>query len=488
MKRQRPSCFRFVLPDVKGHNADMKTQRLILFASLSGLFAYGQTTEELYQTHCSHCHGVRFQGGNAQSLVDGIWQFGSSPSHIYRNIKNGITHLGMPGYEDALTDQQMRDLTSFLLKAEKQAGAVKPPPPAELQTMDYDIDVDPFAEGLEIPWDLAFLDEHTALVTERPGRLRVIQNGVLAPEPVQGLPEIFAEGQGGLLAVAFDPDYKKEGNRWIYLAYSHGLEKQPDQRRAAAMTRVVRGRIVDNRWIDQQTLFEAPHETYRTSRVHYGTRIVFNQQKDLFFSIGDRGAKEQAQDLSRPNGKIHRIHRDGSTPADNPFGDREDALPSIFCYGSRNAQGLSIHPQTDQLWASEHGPMGGDELNLIQSGQNYGWPVISYGRNYSGTIITEIVRKEGMEQPIWYWKPSTAVCGMEFYQGDLFPKWNNKLLVGALKYEDVRVLSIEKHRVMHEEMILKNAGRVRDVTCGPDGAIYVVLNSPGTILRLTPKK
>ena len=184
---------------------------------------------------------------------------------------------------------------------------------------------------------------------------------------------------------------------------------------------------------------------------------------------------------------MHRINRDGSIPAGNPFANTPNATPSIFSYGNRNPQGLSVHPETGAIWATEHGPMGGDELNLIEAGKNYGWPVISYGRNYNGAVITEIVRAEGLEQPIWYWKPSTAVCGIDFYSGDLFPKWNNKLLVGALKYEDVRLLDIEEERVMHEEVILKNAGRVRDVRCGPDGAIYVVLNEPGTILRLVPK-
>lgn len=466
----------------------MKTHRLIVLALLMAGSGFAQEVEELYQVHCSHCHGVRFQGGNAQSLVDGIWQFGEQNGHIQRNIKYGITHLGMPGYEETLTDQQIRDLTLFLKDAEAKAGAVKPPPPESLQTLDYKINVEIFAEGLEIPWDLAFLDKDTALVTERGGRLRMIRNGQLLPDPIQNTPEVVAEGQGGLLAVAFDPDYHQKDNGWVYLAYSHGLDKQPNERRSGAMTRIVRGRIVDNRWTDQQTVFEAPHETYRTTRHHYGTRIVFNQNKELFFSIGDRGAQDQAQDLSLPNGKVHRILRDGSIPADNPFRDKPGALASIFSYGNRNAQGLAFHPQTDQLWASEHGPLGGDEINQIESGKNYGWPVITYGRNYNGTIITDEIRRDGMEQPIWYWKPSTAVCGIDFYHGDLFPNWNNKLLVGALKYEDVRVLDIEKDRVMHEEVILKNAGRVRDVACGPDGAIYVVLNSPGTILRLTPKQ
>jgi glucose/arabinose dehydrogenase len=450
--------------------------------------AHGQNTDELYQKHCSHCHGIRFQGGNAQSLVDGVWQFGNSSGHISKNIKFGITHLGMPGYEKTLTDKQIKDLVGYLKEAEKEAGAIKPPIPKTLQTLDYEINVEIYAEGLEIPWNLAFLNKDIALVTERTGRLRVIENGRLHPKPIEGTPNVVAEGQGGLLAVAFDPDYAEEGNQWIYLAFSHGLEAKAGIPRAPAMTKVVRGRIDGNKWKDEETIFEAPHETYRTTRHHYGTRIVFDDKKNLYFAIGDRGTGAHSQDLSKPNGKIHRIRRDGSIPKSNPFWKRKNKMGSIFSYGNRNPQGLSFHPETGQLWASEHGPLGGDEINLVQSGNNYGWPIITYGKNYNGSIITDIVRKDGMEQPAWYWKPSTAVCGIDFYSGDLFPKWNNKLLVGALKYEDVRVLDIEKDRVMHEEVILKNAGRVRDVVCGPDGAIYVVLNSPGTILRLTPKK
>lgn len=464
-------------------------KRLIaLLMSAVAAASFGQNAELLYQKHCSHCHGIQFQGGNAQSLVDGIWQFGEGTGAILRNIKFGITHLGMPAYEKTLTDPEIRALVKYLQEAESKAGATKPAAPTSLQTLDYDIDVEVFAEGLEVPWDIAFLDAETALVTERPGRLRVIYKGKLSRKPVEGIPEVVAEGQGGLLAVAFDPDYREEGNQWVYLAFSHGLELQPNGKRAPAMTKIVRGRINGNNWEDEETVFEALHETYKTTRHHYGTRIVFDKEKHLYFSIGDRGTGMNAQDLSLPNGKIHRINRDGSIPRGNPFWKRPGKMASVYSYGNRNPQGLAFHPETDQLWASEHGPLGGDEINLIEPGKNYGWPVITYGRNYNGSVISELTHKEGMEQPIFYWNPSTAVCGIDFYSGELFPKWNNKLLVGALKYEDVRVLSLEGNRVMHEEVILKNAGRVRDVCCGPDGAIYVVLNDPGTILKLTPQK
>jgi len=462
----------------------LPTIALVICASLT---AFGQDAAKLYQTHCATCHGEQFQGGSAQSLVDSVWQFGNTAEHINWNIKNGITHLGMPAFRNTLTDPQIRQITTYLLGAVKKTEVATPPIPKTLHTLDYEINVDVWAEGLEVPWSIAFLDKDTALVTERPGRLRVIESGRLHSKPVAGTPEVLAEGQGGLLAVAFDPDYHEEGNQWVYLAYSHGLELEPNGKRAAAMTKLVRGRINGNDWTDEEVLFEAPHDSYRTTRHHYGTRIVFDPEGYLYFSIGDRGTGAHAQDLSKPNGKIHRIRRDGSIPRSNPFRRDKKAMPSIFSYGHRNPQGLAFHPETGHLWAAEHGPLGGDELNLVIPGANYGWPIITYGKNYNGTPITDIVRKEGLLQPAWYWNPSTAVCGIDFYHGDLFPKWNNKLLVGALKYEDVRVLDIEKDRVMHEEVILKNIGRVRDVVCGPAGAIYVILNNPGTILRLMPK-
>ena len=466
----------------------MKTLVIFACATLLAGIAFGQDAGQLYQEYCADCHGARFQGGSAQSLVDGIWQFGDNEAAVAKSIREGIDHLGMPDYGDELTEEQISSLTRFLLDSEKEALEQRSRIPDTLKTLDYEIDVEIFAEGLEVPWNLAFLDDKTALVTERPGRLRIIQNGKLDPDPVRETPKVIAEGQGGLLAVAFDPDYTEEGNQWIYLAYSHGLDPEPNGKRPGAMTRLVRGRINGNKWTDEQILFEAPHDTYRTTRHHYGTRIIFDPDKVLYFAIGDRGHGSDAQNLSKPNGKIHRILRDGGIPKNNPFRLKKDILDSIYAYGVRNPQGLAIHPATGQLWESEHGPKGGDEINLILPGKNYGWPVITYGINYNDTPITDIVRKEGMEQPAFYWRPSTAVCAIDFYSGDLFPRWNNKLLAGALKYEDVRLLDIENDRVMHEEIILKGAGRVRDVVCGPDGAIYVVLNDPGTILRLVPKR
>ena len=438
-----------------------------------------------YVEFCANCHGMDLRGGNAQSLLDGIWQFGNKKSYLFRNIKFGIPHLGMPSYEASLSDDEINTLIDFLLNEEVREGVTKPPLPTEIETQDYKIQVEVYAENLEIPWSIDFINKDIALITERGGRLRMVEEGVLRPEAIKGTPEVLHEGQGGLMDVAIDPNNPDDG--WIYLAYSHVIKSTSSEDRPPSMTRIVRGKINDNKWVKQEIIFEAPHDTYGTTRHHYGSRIVFDPEGYLYFSIGDRGTGNQAQQINRPNGKIHRIYPDGQIPKDNPFYDHEGSIKSIFSYGNRNPQGLAIHPISGLLWETEHGPFGGDELNLLSSGKNYGWPVITYGRNYNGTPITDIERKTGMEQPNLYWKPSIAVCGLDFYRGDLFPKWNNQLLVGALKYEEVQLLNIDQDRVIHRETILKNAGRVRDVCSGPDGAIYVVLNSPGAVIRLSPK-
>ncbi len=443
---------------------------------------FAQDGKALYATYCAQCHGPDLRGGNAPSMVDGIWKYGDGRGYRIRNIKNGLTDLGMPGYEKQLTNRQIAMIVDFIEQQEKEVGQPKPPPPDFVQTLDYDINVDIWAQDLKIPWGIDFIDPQTALITERPGDLRMVKNGQLL-DPVAGTPQVVHEGQGGLMDVAIDPNYAENG--WIYLAYSHELAHREGQRRSPAMTRLVRGHIESNTWVNQEVIYEAPHETYSTTRHHYGTRIVFDADGYLYFAVGDRGAQNQAQDLTRPNGKVHRIHTDGRIPTDNPFAETEGALKTIYSYGHRNPQGMAVNPVTGKIWDGEHGPMGGDELNVVARGKNYGWPEITYGLNYNGTIVSDRASQPGMEQPTLYWRPSIAICGINFYQGNMFPKWQNKLLVASLKYEDVRVLSVDGDRVIHEEVILKNAGRVREAISGPDGAVYVVLNQPDAILRLT---
>lgn len=441
----------------------------------------------LYQQYCAQCHGAELRGGNAQSLVDGIWSFGAGKGYVSRNVKHGITHLGMPAYEETFSEEQLNALVTYILDQEKATGVEKPAPPAEIQTQEYVVAVDQVATGLEIPWAIAFPDKDTALVTERAGRLRVINKDTLAERPVSDTPEVLAEGQGGLMDVAVDPDYTENG--WVYLAYSHALDDAPEgDSPVPAMTRIVRGKIKNGAWKDQQVIFEAPAETYLPTRQHYGCRIVFDKAGHLYFGIGDRGMQDLAQDPSRPNGKIHRINRDGSIPEDNPFLKTPGALPSVYSLGNRNPQGLAIHPVDDTLWESEHGPMGGDELNVIRAGKNYGWPIATYGRNYNGQPVSESAHAKGVEEPTWLWRPSVAVAGIDFHSGVQFPLWENALLVASLRHEEVSVVRVTEDRVIHLESILRNVGRVRDVACAPDGSIYVVTNDPHSVLKLTMKR
>ncbi|MFB6248358.1 MAG: PQQ-dependent sugar dehydrogenase [Salinibacter sp.] len=357
--------------------------------------------------------------------------------------------------------------------------------PDTIETLDYKLKTDVVTRDVVQPWAIDFLGPDTALVTEQPGRLRLLVDGELAADSISGTPDVLYEGQGGLLDVIPDPEYDQNG--WIYLAYSHALE----EKESPSMTRIVRGRIRNHTWQDQQVLFEAPHDTYRTTRIQYGSRMTFGPEGFLYFSIGDRGewpvdtTTVFAQQLDRPGGKVYRIRPDGSIPEDNPFVDRPDALPAIYTYGHRNPQGLDVHPETGAIWLTEHGPRGGDELNRLRAGANYGWPSITYGINYPGGIITPKRRQEGMKQPVFFWRPSIATSGFSFYEGKAFPYWQHQGLVSALKGQSVRLLTMAEQRVIHQEVLFEGAGRVREAVPGPEGGIYVVFDSPSKIVRLS---
>lgn len=442
---------------------------------------------KIYADNCASCHGKNLEGGAGSSLIDGKWEHGSDDKSIAKMIRDGDEDDGMPSFKNSLSEGEIRTLVIYIREKEYQAALSKVsyPKPKDGDVVDskeHKFRIKTVATGLVTPWAMAFLPDESMLVTELPGRLRIVKKDGQISEPVSGVPEVRAQGQGGLMDVAVHPGYAT--NQWVYLAYSEkGTNRLGNN---VGLTVVVRGRIKDGKWTDQQTIFRAPVDFYRPGSIHFGCRIVFDNSGHIYFSIGERGTSEHAQDITRPNGKVHRLYDDGRIPEDNPFVNVKNAFPSIWSYGNRNPQGLDLHPLTGELWETEHGPRGGDELNLIQKGKNYGWPIITYGMNYDGSPITDLTEKEGLEQPIYYWLPSIAVCGITFYRGDKFPRWKNNLFVTALSKEELRRLVIEGHKVVLDEILFKGIGRVRAVSNGPDGLLYVALNNPDKIIRLEP--
>jgi glucose/arabinose dehydrogenase len=339
------------------------------------------------------------------------------------------------------------------------------------------------AQGLEHPWGLAVLPDGRMLVTERPGRLRIIgADGTLDPRRVAGVPPVGEHGQGGLLDIALHPDFRANG--LIYLSYT-GTGP------GGYSTEVARAKLVESggppRIEDVQVIFR--QEPRSSGGRHFGSRLVFDREGLLYVTLGDRGDQDRAQRLDDLAGKIVRIGDDGRIPADNPFKNTSGARPEIFTLGNRNVQGAALHPQTGVLWTHEHGPQGGDEVNVIRAGINYGWPVITYGVNYViGTKIGEGNAKPGMAQPVWKWVPSIAPSGMAFYTGDQFPEWQRNLFVGALKDRMLVRLELDGDKVVKEERMLRDAvGRVRDVRTGPDGFLYLLTDAPdGALVRIEP--
>ena len=349
------------------------------------------------------------------------------------------------------------------------------------QTDRHAVRVTIVTRGLEHPWSLAFLPDGRMLVTERPGRLRYVEaDGALDPTPIGGLPAAVAvAGQGGLHDVVPHPDFAR--NRLVYIAYVGRSGR-------GYGTELARGRLDGHRLSDVEVLFRALPKS--SGGRHFGGRVVFDGNGHVFLTLGDRGNRPRAQDPGDHAGSIIRLTEDGGVPPDNPFVSIGGARPEIFSLGNRNVQGAAMNPWTGELWAHEHGPQGGDEVNVIRAGVNYGWPIVTHGRNYGiGTRIGEGTHKDGMAQPLHQWTPSIAPSGMAFYDGDRFPGWRGSLLVGALKFRLLSRLEFEGERVVHEEWMLKDViGRVRDVRVGPDGYVYLLNDAPdGVITRLEPE-
>jgi glucose/arabinose dehydrogenase len=386
------------------------------------------------------------------------------------------------------------------LGAPAQQGGVNPTPPnapdqkpafpeqtrAPEEKLDVAFEVATAAEGLESPWGIAFLPDGRMLVTEKPGRLRIVEKDGKLSAPVTGLPEADARGQGGLLDISLDPAFAK--NRLAYWCYAEPREGGMNN------TAVARGRLADDgtRVEDVQVVFhQAPS---LNSRLHFGCRLVWHRDGSLFVTLGDRSITEGrmlAQRLDGLLGKVVRINPDGSIPKDNPFAGKEGARPEMWSIGHRNIQAAALHPTTGELWEIEHGTRGGDELNVVKKGKDYGWPTIAYGIEYKGGAITGgITQQDGMEQPVYYWDPVIAPSGMIFYTGSLFPQWKGSLFVGGLASTNLVRLTLKGEKVTGEERLLKDLKeRIRDVEQGPDGALYLLTDSKaGRVLKLVPAK
>ena len=353
-----------------------------------------------------------------------------------------------------------------------------PDQPQVVETTGAPLRVVPMFKGLEAPWSLAFLPNGDMLITEKPGKLRIVRGGTLDPQPVAGTPEVFAVGQGGLLEVAVHPQFAQ--NQFVYLTYSKGRDGKE------GTTALARAKFDGRALVDLKDIVVT--DNWNTGGVHFGSKLAFGKDGLLYMTVGERNDRNRAQNTNIHGGKLLRLKDDGTVPPDNPFVGKAEYKPEIYTYGHRNMQGLAVHPETGAIWVTEHGPQGGDELNLIGAGKNYGWPIVTLGREYSGEVISAQPAKEGIEQPFIFWAPSPGLSGMVIYTGDKFAGWKNQFFLGALAGLGVwRVGLNEKGLAGRELMLSSLRQRIRDVRQGPDGFLYLVVDAnPGGILRVEP--
>ncbi|HVU17643.1 MAG TPA: PQQ-dependent sugar dehydrogenase [Candidatus Didemnitutus sp.] len=446
----------------------------------------GREASGMYAQLCSGCHGEKLEGGKAPTLLGPTFRHGGDDASLLRSILEGYPASEMPAFKATVSAPEARALITFIHETRIHSRDPQPSKSEALPTgvqhsEKHSYRLESIAEGLDVPWSIAFLPDDRILVTERVGRLRVIDHGKLLPDAIAGIPKVVVRDEAGLMSVVAHPDFAHNG--WVYLSFVDPGEGEK------AMTKIVRGRIREGKWVDEETIYSIPRDQYPEGYSLFGCRLVFSGEY-LYFSVGERGITGDAQKLDRSNGKIHRIFADGKIPPDNPYVRESGAFASVYAIGVRNPQGLAIDPRDGALWESEHGPRGGDELNWIRAGRNYGWPVITYGMNYDGTAITDKTEAPGMEQPVLHWTPSIATSEIEFYRGERFPQWKGNLFLGSLAQQ--KLLRIEigpDHQAAHVEEIFKHLGRIRDIKTGPDGLLYLALElvgQPGRIARFVP--
>jgi glucose/arabinose dehydrogenase len=364
---------------------------------------------------------------------------------------------------------------AFILSIVTLSACGQNDPNVEASTIEYTYET--ITDELFIPWGFDFFPNGDIIVTEKTGEMYVIKNKNLVE--IEGFPNVLVKGQGGLMDVKLHPEYPN--SPWIYATYAVASPSDGN----SGNTRLVRFQLSGNSVSNIEVLYQA--ENYSDKGQHFGSRIEFDNDGFLYFSIGDRGYRDiNPQDITRDNGKIYRLNDDGSIPTSNPFYNEPNAKKAIYSYGHRNPQGMEIHPESGKIWVHEHGPRGGDEVNIVEKGKNYGWPVITYGINYSGTPITDITEKDGMEQPFHYWVPSIAPSGMAFVRSDNYTEIDGHLLVGSLKFQYVELLTIKNNKVSSRKKLLEGIGRIRSIEQGPDGYIYVGVEGIG-IVKLIEK-
>lgn len=433
---------------------------------------------EIYTELCSGCHGQK-----VEAFVDRKWKHGNTKPEIITSITTGYVDDGMPSWSATLTTGEINAMADLIVQS---LGTVTQYDFKDIEKQEvYEVNgmtlkLVPLVEGLDIPWGMAVLPNGDLLVSDRSGELLQV-NHEGQKTKITGIPVALSQGQGGLLDVIIHPQFASNG--LVYLSYSKSKKEGEE---TLSTTAVVRGQIENGKWVNGKEIFEAL--PYAKTRHHYGSRLVFDNDAYLFISVGDRGNRdENPQSLSSYCGKIHRINDNGSIPNDNPFYNQEDAMKSIWSYGHRNPQGLTLNTSTNELWETEHGPRGGDEVNIIEKGKNFGWPVISYGINYDGTTFTTLTEKEGMVQPQIYWLPSIAPSGLTFVTGDKYPGWKGDLLAGSLRFNYINRCVMQDNKIVSEEKVLLNIGRTRNIIQGQDGFIYVSVEKPGTVYKLLPQ-
>jgi glucose/arabinose dehydrogenase len=349
--------------------------------------------------------------------------------------------------------------------------------PIDTNPANFEFTAEKLYEGFKNPWGMVWLSDGRMLVTEKSGEILIFKNDKFTGEKISGVPKVADAGQGGLLDIQLHPDYKSNG--WIYITYSKPVE-------GGATTAVSRFKLQGNQVVELKDIFLA--KPYISANFHFGSRVIFDKDKFMYVSVGERGTMDKVQELNNDHGKIHRLYDDGRIPTDNPFSGQKDASPSIWTYGHRNPQGMVYDAANNRIWAVEHGPKGGDELNLIEKGKNYGWPKASYGINYDGSVLTENKELPGVENPVRYWVPSIGPCGMALVTSDRYPAWKGNLLIGALAFRHIARVQLSGTKYETEEKLLQDMGRFRYIGQSPEGFIYAITEGPGLLVKLTPKK